>query len=160
LLWKRIDAITVALVMLGAFLATFAFVAVPAPLTGFAFGLIMVVEVTTIVSILRMRHWEHDQMRALDRAMELFGERIAMICPFCSEDICAGDREGQPISVDGILRRAHAECGLRSVVGGIGHLTNHDYWCIEHHDPDAGLSYRESARQVFAYWKERGTDDA
>lgn len=54
----------------------------------------------------------------------------------------------------------HRECALRSVVGGIGHLTNHRHWCLEMHDPDAGLSYRDSALLVAAWVDEHGLDAA
>lgn len=39
----------------------------------------------------------------------------------------------------------HRECFLRSAIGGIGHLIAHNYWCRERSDPDAGLTYRQSA---------------
>lgn len=45
----------------------------------------------------------------------------------------------------------HRECGLREVMGGIGHLIAHEYWCTQKHDPDAGLSYRHSALLTDAY---------
>jgi hypothetical protein len=48
-------------------------------------------------------------------------------------------------------RHQHAACALRSLLGGIGHLADHAYWCGERGDPDAGLSYRESALRV-AEW--------
>ena len=40
---------------------------------------------------------------------------------------------------------AHRECLLREVTGGIGHLIAHEWWCTHLKDPDAGLSYRQSA---------------
>jgi hypothetical protein len=43
---------------------------------------------------------------------------------------------------------AHRECLLRSVMGGIGHLTDHWHWCVAMHDPDGGMSYRQSAIAV------------
>lgn len=46
---------------------------------------------------------------------------------------------------------AHRECMLRSAVGGIGHLIAHDWWCDIKHDPDAGLTYRQSALLVDEY---------
>lgn len=49
----------------------------------------------------------------------------------------------------------HPECGNRAALGGIGHLTDHQRWCVEAGDPDAGLSYRESARQVMQWLAER-----
>lgn len=42
----------------------------------------------------------------------------------------------------------HRACSLRSALGGIGHLLAHDYWCTQRHDPDAGLTYRQSALLV------------
>jgi len=43
----------------------------------------------------------------------------------------------------------HRECSLRSVLGGIGHLVDHDVYCKGELGPDAGLSYRESAMLVW-----------
>ena len=47
-------------------------------------------------------------------------------------------------------RLAHRECMVRSVMGGIGHFENHDYWCKQMGDPDGGRSYRQSALEVAA----------
>ena len=52
---------------------------------------------------------------------------------------------------DGQPAPGHRECMLRSVVGGIGHLIAHEYWCVQHRDPDAGLTYRQSALLVDAW---------
>jgi len=57
-------------------------------------------------------------------------------------------------------RPAHNECALRSALGGIGHLTNHDHWCKVVGDPDAGLSYRESAELVYQWVREHGIEKA
>jgi hypothetical protein len=57
-------------------------------------------------------------------------------------------------------RYVHNECGLREVLGGIGHLTDHAHWCIEMHDPDGGLSYRKSALAVVEWVKEHGVEAA
>lgn len=73
------------------------------------------------------------------------------MCIFCDPDPPIGVYPG---------RAPHPECGLRSAVGGIGHLTNHAYWCGQMHDPDAGLSPRESARQVWAWIQDNGVDAA
>lgn len=51
----------------------------------------------------------------------------------------------------------HPECGLRSILGGIGHLTNHALWCVRKREPDMGLSYRESALRVAAWVRANGT---
>jgi hypothetical protein len=58
------------------------------------------------------------------------------------------------------LHDQHPECGLRMALGGIGHLTNHAHWCLEMHDPDAGLSYRESALLVAKWVEDNGLDAA
>lgn len=39
----------------------------------------------------------------------------------------------------------HWECVLRAVMGGIGHLLDHEHFCLSKNDPDAGLDYRTSA---------------
>lgn len=70
-------------------------------------------------------------------------------CRFCKPTAGAFDPRDQ-----------HPECGLRSVVGGIGHLTDHGYWCIGMGDPDMGLSYRESALRVAVWVKEHGEETA
>jgi hypothetical protein len=49
------------------------------------------------------------------------------------------------------LEPVHKECSLRSVLGGIGHLTDHSYWCTRMHDPDGAKTYRESALAVWAW---------
>lgn len=49
------------------------------------------------------------------------------------------------------MRMAHRTCMLREVIGGIGHLIAHDYWCTQRHDPDATLTYRQSALLVDVY---------
>jgi hypothetical protein len=65
---------------------------------------------------------------------------------------------GSYVFVEGEARATHLECGLREVIGGIGHLTNHEYWCQAMGDPDAGLTYRESAKQAWAYWLDNHDD--
>lgn len=47
---------------------------------------------------------------------------------------------------------AHQECGLREVLGGIGHHEDHSYWCLNVGDPDGGRSYRQSALEVTALY--------
>ena len=70
-----------------------------------------------------------------------------MRCILCEEEILPGQLRG-PTNLP-----THRECGLRSVLGGIGHLVDHQHWCIERRDPDGGLSYRESALMC-ATWVE------
>ena len=43
------------------------------------------------------------------------------------------------------------ECSLRSVLGGIGHMEDHQHWCREVGDPDGGRSDRQSALEVWAW---------
>lgn len=57
-------------------------------------------------------------------------------------------------------RQVHVECGLRDVVGGWGHLTDHVYWCRLMHDPDGGLPLRESALRVWAWVNDHGVEAA
>jgi hypothetical protein len=71
-------------------------------------------------------------------------------------NLCASD----PVLGTFHSRDLHPECGLRMVLGGIGHLTNHTYWCLGQGDPDAGLSYRESALRVAAWVREHGVEAA
>ena len=53
---------------------------------------------------------------------------------------------------DGVITMyGHRECFLRDAVGGIGHLIAHEYWCSTRGDPDAGLTYRQSALLCDAY---------
>lgn len=68
-------------------------------------------------------------------------------CPLCTEHVSAEDDPRLVGTPEG-MRLAHRECLLRSVMGGIGHLTDHSYWCTVMHDPDGGMSYRDSALAV------------
>lgn len=84
-------------------------------------------------------------------------------CELCDEPIQAFDQgsfigavHGEEGAWVGVLAPVHRECSLRSVLGGIGHLTNHIKWCSEMHDPDAGLGYRESALQVWSFVSDHG----
>ena len=65
-----------------------------------------------------------------------------------------GDAAQDPIATADGLRITHWQCSLRSVTGGIGHLIAHDYWCgAPRHDPDAGLTYRQSALLAAAWMR-------
>ncbi len=79
------------------------------------------------------------------------GER----CAFCSEPI-AEDDQGSFVGTGSGPAPMHRECSLRSAVGGIGHLTNHAYWCGEQGDPDGGLSARQSALMVWNWVADHG----
>ena len=67
-----------------------------------------------------------------------------MLCDLCTDEI-----QGLPFPTQGV--NAHRECMLREVVGGIGHVIAHEYWCSQQGDPDAGLTYHQSAILVDAY---------
>jgi len=80
------------------------------------------------------------------------------ICPLCEdpEPVLALD-DGES-TVDG--RLAHRDCLLRVVLGGIGHLENHAYWCREKGDPDGGRTARQSGIEVAAWVREHGVEAA
>lgn len=76
-----------------------------------------------------------------------------MKCMLCDEVVVVNDL----IDTEGILQNVvranpsqwmHRECGLRSALGGIGHVLAHEYWCLQRNDPDAGLTFRQSAIMV------------
>jgi hypothetical protein len=73
-------------------------------------------------------------------------------CVLCGEEITDIDTR----SPNGMP--AHQECSLRAVMGGIGHLLDHAHYCVEMRDPDAGMTYRESARMVLTWVQVQGLD--
>ena len=78
-----------------------------------------------------------------------------MVCELCNEEILDHHERAdcRPLV-------AHRECMLRNVMGGIGHLMDHDHFCLDCHDPDAGLSYRQSALLVDEYVRVMGVEHA
>jgi hypothetical protein len=80
-------------------------------------------------------------------------------CVYCEEPLLGNVAPGVIGTPEGI-RHGHIECSLREVLGGIGHLIAHDYWCTERHDPDAGLTYRQSALLVDAFVRAVGVEEA
>jgi hypothetical protein len=72
-----------------------------------------------------------------------------MVCHLCGEFIEPHEQLGPT------FMPFHRECGIREVLGGIGHLIDHPYWCVTMGDPDGGLSYRESARMALTWWELR-----
>lgn len=76
-----------------------------------------------------------------------------MICVLCNE-VMDGEASAS------LAQPMHRACGLRSTIGGIGHLIAHDYWCTERSDPDAGLTYRQSALLVDAFVQLVGVEEA
>jgi hypothetical protein len=83
------------------------------------------------------------------------------VCGYCDEPVEVGYQPPHGAVqawLDG--RPAHNECGLRSALGGIGHLTDHNRWCLTEGDPDGGYSFRESALLVSAWVEEHGIDAA
>ena len=73
-------------------------------------------------------------------------------CPLCAP-------EDYPTGVLISSREHHPECGLRMALGGIGHLIAHEYWCSQRRDPDAGLTYRQSALLVRAWVDVMGVEE-
>jgi hypothetical protein len=72
-------------------------------------------------------------------------------CVFCDEELDGTDSSPDLIGTAEGPRGAHRQCMIRSARGGIGHLVAHEYWCGQHNDPDAGLTFRQSALLV-ATW--------
>lgn len=70
---------------------------------------------------------------------------VGATCIWCQTTVQDGDN-GR-IAPAGHIE--HRECSLRGVLGGIGHQIDHDYWCTQRGDPDAGLGYRASALMVW-----------
>ena len=81
-------------------------------------------------------------------------------CPLCEEPVTAeqsADPGAQRLGGLGGYRVAHRECLLRDVRGGIGHLEDHAFWCIEANDSDAGRTRRQSAIAVDEWVRARET---
>jgi hypothetical protein len=76
-------------------------------------------------------------------------------CLMCGEPVLD---DGVPIHTLEGLRTNHRECALREVLGGIGHHLGHEYWCQQMHDPDAGLSYHQSALMVMRLYELLGDE--
>jgi hypothetical protein len=76
-------------------------------------------------------------------------------CLLCNETILTGEPAGVVGTYDGfaVMRRAHTECLMRSVLGGIGHHEDHWHWCRVVGDPDGGRTYRQSAIEVAALYE-------
>jgi hypothetical protein len=94
----------------------------------------------------------HEALDQLDVSTDMGGE------PRLIDDACLFCQPKTGVTFD--PRDQHVACGLRSVVGGIGHLVDHAYWCGERGDPDAGLTYRESALRVVEWIQTHGTEAA
>ncbi len=80
-----------------------------------------------------------------------------MTCEWCGEDITLEDEPALQMGVTdangkGRVGFVHRQCQLREALGGIGHCIAHDYWCLQMHDPDAGLTYHQSAKLVWTYY--------
>jgi hypothetical protein len=76
-----------------------------------------------------------------------------MECVLCQEEMSPH----QNVNAN-LFEPMHRECTLREVMGGIGHLIAHEYWCAYHGDPDAGLTFRQSALLVDLYVHLVGTE--
>lgn len=92
---------------------------------------------------------------------------IAQSCHFCDELFVEGD-QGVIVGADDERLRGlravkqkglsqHKECGLRAVVGGIGHHVDHAFYCRSELGPDAGLTRRQSALLVWDFYVEQKT---
>lgn len=76
------------------------------------------------------------------------------ICPLCDDPEPVLPVEAGESTVDG--RLTHRDCLLRVVLGGIGHLESHAYWCRERGDPDGGRTARQSAIETAAWVRKHG----
>jgi hypothetical protein len=76
-------------------------------------------------------------------------------CVYCDETIEDHDA-WSPLNA---VQYGHYECGLREVMGGIGHHLGHEYWCVVQRDTDAGLTRRQSAKLVVALIDMLGIDE-
>ncbi len=78
-----------------------------------------------------------------------------LICELCKEEILPDENKADVKTMD-----AHRECCLRMALGGIGHFTNHQLWCVERSDPDMGLTLRQSALAVDQWVADYGISKA
>jgi hypothetical protein len=76
-----------------------------------------------------------------------------MDCPLCDEPVGSDRGEQATLYTEDGPRQTHRVCMLREVMGGIGHLIAHDYWCTERGDPDGGLTRYQSARLADTYFR-------
>ena len=85
---------------------------------------------------------------------------VGRVCVLCDVPIVEGDQGSfmgtALLEGHGDFGAVHRECSLRSVLGGIGHLTDHQRWCIEAGDPDGAVNYRTSALMVWRWVAEHG----
>ena len=91
------------------------------------------------------------------------GERVdtpvGESCLLCEEPIAEQDQGsfmGNHRGAPRALAPVHRECSLRSVLGGIGHLEDHAYWCATQGDPDGGRTYRQSSMEVWEWVQMHG----
>lgn len=86
---------------------------------------------------------------------------VGQPCVYCDETITPDDAGSFVMQVrpdSAASKPVHRECSLRSVIGGIGHLEDHDRWCLREHDPDGGRTARQSALDVWTLVQEFGID--
>ena len=81
------------------------------------------------------------------------------LCLMCNEAI-TDDISPTSVYTENGPRRMHRVCSLREVLGGIGHLLDHEHFCIDMKDPDAGLDYRTSALMVDVWVQRKGVPNA
>ena len=81
-------------------------------------------------------------------------------CVYCDEPLHGDVAAGTIGTMEG-PRHGHWQCALREVIGGIGHLIAHSFWCLGNmKDPDAGLTRRQSALLVAEYVRVVGVEEA
>lgn len=81
---------------------------------------------------------------------------VPLHAPTCA--LCDEPMDGEPSASR--IQPMHRACTLRSSIGGIGHVIAHQYWCLNRHDPDAGLTFRQSALLVDEFVALVGVEEA
>ena len=72
---------------------------------------------------------------------------VGLPCAWCLEVIGDSD-QGSFWGAEPV----HKECSLRAVIGGIGHLEDHAFWCKgPGDDTDGGRTKRQSALEVWEW---------
>lgn len=79
-------------------------------------------------------------------------------CLLCSHEVTPYNEQAEGMWLDesGNRRKVHRECALRNVIGGIGHIEDHNKWCLINNDPDMGLGFRKSAQLVDEWVRAHG----
>jgi len=75
---------------------------------------------------------------------------VGNVCVWCEEAIRPGDNG----RISPVGHTLHRECQVRAVLGGIGHLVDHERYCHSELGTDAGLTRRQSSLLVWEWFQE------